>query len=583
MATGQDRLRVELRDSFWAPRQAQLREHTLPVLLERLEEHGVVDNFRRLSGQSTSDHQGLWFTDSDLYKWMEAAAWAGRLDLLDPIIEAVLAAQQTDGYLHSFYGTETSAGAQPRFGDLGTSHEMYCAGHFIEAALAHESRSSSSVMLDAAVRVADHLCATFGPGDSLDPRVDKHPEIELAMARLASATGRDRYLGFAHWAIERQLEDAGLSLETLDLAGHAVKALYFASGIAEVALATGSERWSTTAARLFDTMVTQHSYPTGAVGGRWLGEQVGQPYELPSAMAYAESCAGVASVQFCDRIWRLTHDLRALHQIETLLYNAVPAGVGSDGDTWFYSQPHAVGPEALEENPWVDSFDYGQLMLMDWFPPRRHAWFDVTCCPPNLARMFATVDRYVADLDGDDLLVHIPVACRITGGAWDLEVSSLFPASGSLNVKVTGSPRTGSVRVRRPTWADRGQGDDGGGHVPVASGEGLDLSFEPKWWETDQRVEAAAGTVFLRCGPLVHCVEGIDVPGVDLRSLRVDPSAPPGLGFELENNPSGADLYRLAVADPSTGHSSPISVPTVPYCSWANRGPTTMRMQFRRR
>jgi DUF1680 family protein len=411
-------VRAELRDDFWAPRQVQHAEHTLAVLLDRLESHGVVDNFRRLTGRARASHAGLWFTDSDLYKWMEAAACAGRFDLLDPVVDDVVAAQHPDGYLHSFYGTRTAVGQQPRWGDLAVSHEMYCAGHFLEAALAHEGASGSSVMLEAAVRLAEHLCATFGPGTGLDHRVDNHPEIELAMARLGARTGERRYLDFARWAVLAQLHGAGLSIDTVDLSGHAVRALYLASAIAEVALATGDHEWVDSAARLFDTMVMQRSYPTGAVGGRWLGEAVGQPYELPEAMAYAESCAAVAATQFSDRIWRLTADTRSLEQIETLLYNAVPCGVGAGGDTWFYSQPQAVGPDAIETNPWLEAFDFGQLMLLDWFPPRRHGWFDVTCCPPNLARLFATVDRYVAEVSSTgDLLIHLPVAARLTGGA----------------------------------------------------------------------------------------------------------------------------------------------------------------------
>jgi len=156
--------------------------------------------------------------------------------------------------------------------------------------------------------------------------------------------------------------------------------------------------------------------PTGAVGGRWLGEAVGAPFERPDAMAYAESCAAVAATQFSDRIWRLTGDPRALDQVELLLFNAVPCGVGPGGDTSFYAQPQAVAEVAADRNPWVYGFDYGMLMLQEWFPVRRREWFDVPCCPPNLARLFAAVDRHVAELDGDgDLLLHLPVASHLAG------------------------------------------------------------------------------------------------------------------------------------------------------------------------
>jgi uncharacterized protein len=229
-------LSVELRDAFWAPRRAQLRDHTLPVLLDRLEAHGVVDNFRRLSGRSDAPHRGLWFSDSDLYKWMEAAAWAGRSDLLDPVIQVVAAAARPDGYLHTFY--DTGPGSQPRYGDLESSHEWYCGGHLIEAALAHHAVTGSDALLGPARRWADHLCDTFGPG--LDGRTDGHPEVELALVGLARRTGEERYVAQAAWIIDTRLAAAGSDLRSVELAGHAVKALYLASAIAEVGGGTGS-------------------------------------------------------------------------------------------------------------------------------------------------------------------------------------------------------------------------------------------------------------------------------------------------------------------------------------------------------
>jgi DUF1680 family protein len=565
----QPALTVVPTDGFWAPRQARLRDHTLPVLLDRFEAHGAIDAFRRLApGGPQVERCGLWFTDSDVYKWMEAAAWAGRLDLLDPVITAVSAAARPDGYVHTFY--DTGPGSQPRYRDLSTSHEWYCGGHLTEAALAHHAVTGETVLLDLARRWADHLCATFGPG--LDERTDGHPEAELALARLAARTGEARYLDQARWIIERQLTAAGLDVDTVDLAGHAVRALYLATGIAEVALATGEDRWRAATERLFTTLVEQRSYPTGAVGGRWLGEAVGKPYELPDAMAYAESCAAVAAVRFCRRVWELTGDPRALDQIELLLYNAVPCGVGADGESWFYSQPQAVAEVAAETNPWPLPLDYGQAMLLAWFPARRHPWFDVCCCPPNLARMFATVHHHVADLDGHgDLLVHLPLAAELRGGGWDVEVTGGYPDDGSVRVEVRSSPPGGRLRVRRPGWAG------GGGHrEPPADGR-IELPVAPEWWSTHHRVEGAAHTVFLRRGPVVWCVEGLDVPDVDLRDLVVDPDRPPASAFARLVTADGAPLH--APYAPMTAH--PVGpVPMVPYHAWANRGPTTMRIRF---
>ncbi len=561
---------VELTDEFWAPRQRQLRDHTLPVLLERLDQHGVLDAFRRLAPDGPKvDRTGLWFTDSDLYKWMEAAAWAHRLDLLDPVIELVGFAARPDGYLHTFF--DVGAGSPARYRDLTTSHEWYCGGHLTEAALAHHSMTGDTRLLDLAGRWADHLCQAFGPGR--DERIDGHPEAELALARLAVRTGQERYLTQARWIVEQLLSDSDLSIDTVDLAGHAVKVLYLSTAIAEVALATGDPRWVAATQRLFATLVDERSYPTGAVGGRWLDESVGKPYELPDAMSYAESCAAVAAVRFCQRVWHLTADPRALDQIELLLYNAVACGTGADGESWFYSQPHAVAEVDRESNPWALPFDYGQQMLLSWFPARRHRWYDVTCCPPNLARMFASVQHHVADIDGDgDLRIHLPLACRVAGGGWDVAVESAYPDDGKVAVVVHASPPGGSVRLRMPGWSG------GQGHVELAGGR-AELPIEPQWWETDRRVDGTANTVFLRRGPIVHCVEGLDVPDIDLRDLVVDPSQPPAAAFGELTAPDHT-LHRPARRPPSV---RPVpGVPTVPYHAWANRGPTTMRIRFPR-
>ena len=565
-------LQVTLTDDFWAPRQRQLRDHTLDVLRDRFEEHGILDTFHRLGRpEPRGRRRGLWFSDSDVYKWMEAAAWAGRLDLLEPMLDAVALAARADGYVHTFY--DVGPGSQDRYVDLGTSHEWYCAGHLTEAALAHHAVTGDDALLDIARRWADHLCATFGPGR--DERVDGHPEAELALARLAERTGESRYLDQARWIIEHLLATAGLSIETVDLSGHAVKSLYLASGIAEVARATGDPRWRDAVERLFTTLVEERSYPTGGVGGRWLDEAVGRPHEMPDAASYTESCAAVASVQFCRRAWDLLGDPRALDQIEVLLYNAVPCGVGADGASWFYSQPHAVAEVRGETNPWALPFEYGQQMLLQWFPARRHEWFDVMCCPPNLARMFATVDHHVADLDeAGGLRIHLPLSCRIRGGGWDVTIDGAYPEGGTVHVQVDAAPAA-PLSVRVAGWAG------GPGHVALPPDGDVEIDAGDRWWESSPRVEGAAGTVFLRRGPVVCCVEGIDRPDLDVGDLVVDPGCPTATAFARAPD-RDQPLHRPVRPDPPA--AEPVGeVALVPYHSWANRGLTTMRYRFPRR
>lgn len=562
------RLSIELRDRFWAPRVARLRTHTLDVVLERLERQGAIDNFRRLAGRPELARRAMHFSDSDVFKWLEASILAGRSDLADPVIDLIERAQAPDGYVHTYYGT---SGAPARWSDLDFGHEHYCFGHLIEACVAHHAVTGADRMLAIARRLADHLCEVFGSGR--DERTDAHPEVELALCRLGAATGNERYVAHAAWAIEHRLTQAGTDLDRFVLGGHAVRALYLTSGIAEVALASGEERWTAAAKRLFDSMLREHAYPTGAVGARWLGESVGRPFEQPDAMAYAESCAAVAAAQLSERVWRLSRDPRALDQIELLLFNAVPCGVGAAGDSWFYSQPHAVHEVAADPNPWVYGFDYGLLMMREWFPARRHAWFDVPCCPPNLARAFAAVDRRVAEIDAasGDLLVHLPLACRVRGAGFDVEVEGDYPFDGALRVVVHAAPEGRAVRVRRPGWAG------GAGHEVLARDGAVTLPVDWEWWTTDHRVEGAGASVHLRRGPIVYCIEGTDAPGADVRDLVVDPSLAPPAAFR-RRTPHATTLH--ARWQGGTPVSEPAAVTPIPYADWANGGTTTMRLRF---
>lgn len=557
---------VVLRDGFWAPRVERLRDHGLPAMWGRLEAQGAFDNFRRLAQRHDGPRRALHFSDSDVYKLLETAALLGRSDLVEPTIELIEAIQRPDGYVHTFYGTK---GAPARYTDLDFGHEHYCFGHLIEAAIAHQQVAGSDRFVDIARRVADHLCSVFGPGR--DERTDAHPEVELALVRLGRATGINRYVDHAAWVVEARLARCGTSLADVGLSGHAVRALYLASGIAEVALATGAADWAAAAHRLFDEMVERHAYPTGAVGGRWLGEAIGKPYEQPDAMAYAESCAAVAATQFARRIWRLTGDLRALEQIELLLFNAVPCGVGADGDTWFYSQPQAAVDVAAESNLWAPGFDYGQQMALQWFPARRHDWFDVPCCPTNLGRLFASVDRHVAELDRrGDLLVHLPIACDIAAGDWKVTIDGRYPFDGEVGVLVKAAPPGRELHVRRALWAG------GSGHETVSADASLSFPIDWQWWTTDPRVEGSGRTAYLRRGPVVHCLEGIDVEGIDLRDVVVDPRRSVEEAFYAQHREPGASLHRPV----GSRRLRPIEAVPKPYCEWANRGITTMRIRF---
>jgi DUF1680 family protein len=510
---------VELSDAFWAPRVVQLRTTTLPVLLERLEAHGVVDAFRRLRIADRPPRDASWMGsfigDSDLYKWTEAAALAGRPDLAAPVVAAIAAAQDADGYLHTRCGHDGVA----RYGDLGLGHELYCMGHLLEAAVSHHEATGDDALLGVARRVAAHVASVFGPGR--DERVDAHPELELALCRLARATGERALLPLAAWMLEQHLARAGVALDALEPSGHAVRFVYLVSGRAELALATGEARWRDAALRLWQALLARHSYCTGAVGGRWSGEAVGRPYELDDETSYAESCASVAMAQLARRIWRLTGDPACLDALDVLLFNALPAAVGADGASWCYANALAWSG-AREQNLWVLPFEYGPAMALRWLPPRRQPWLDVMCCPPNLARAFGAVPSWVAESEGGEaptLRVLHPLACRIRDPRWDVALRSGWPFAGELEVEVRRAPAGGRLLVRRP----------GEGFEELAPGgrSRLALPLRAQWWAARPELSAMAGKLFLRRGPVVYALDDRALPGVDLRRVAVDPSAPP--------------------------------------------------------
>lgn len=548
---------------FWGRRVAQLRDTTLPVLLGRLDEHGVVDAFRRLRpGAPDVPRRGLWFSDSDLYKWMEAAAWAGRDDLLDPVSDVVQSVQQPDGYLHTFYGVP---GGPPRYSDLAGGHELYCHGHFIEAALAHHGTTGDTRMLDAAVRLADHLVVTFGPGGRTD--TDGHPEVELALVRLAQRTGDPRYTRLATSLCER----AGLD-EFDEPWGHAVRALYLAAGVKAVADATGDERFHAVADRVWASLRDTRFYLTGGVGGRWLGEMVGRAYELPSELAYAETCAAVAAMRFA----RLMGDRDA---VERTLYNGFLAGIGLDGVTWFYSNPLAAYP-APDRNPWASPFDFGAQSLVARFPAHRAPWFDVTCCPTNASRMLAELPTWLVREDGDTIVVDHPAAGVFEGEGWRLEVDTTYPWGAEARTTLT------TERPRRLVVAGSGaHAVEAGRHAAVWRLD-ADLSLV----EAHARVEAARGAVAVQRGPVVYCAESTDHPGVDVLTVALDgldgaehrPDLLGGVTVVRAHGRAIADhgpLYRRR-GDAVVGEE-PVDLTLVPYFAWANRGSGAMAVWLR--
>lgn len=583
---------VVLHEGFWHARVEANRVHGIPHLLERLEEHGVVENFR-----PSAERRGVWFTDSDLFKWMEAAAWslaahpAPALETrLDELVEMVCAAAGDDGYLDTNFPDPAS-----RFVHLGWSHELYCAGHLIQAAVARHRVSGDGRLLHAATRFADLIDARLGPAsDRLD--TDLHPGIETALVELARETGEERYLVLAAALVDRV--DLGTPVE---LRGHAVRAAYFATGLADLVLETGDAARRETLDALWRSMVERKSYVTGGIGGRWIGESVGRDYELPGEGAYAETCGGVAVVHWAWRMLQLTGEAAYADRLELALHNAFLAGVSLSGDEWFYANPLAASG-APEHDPWGN--DLLPIEMAGPLPLSRRRWRDVTCCPPNANRLLASLPSYLYGECDDGVWVHLYAASTVSAAGLRLRVDTAMPWTGDVTITVEAAPdHERTLRLRVPAWCGGYQCSEPGaatdGYLVLrrrfARGDviTLALEMEPAVIEGHPRAAETRGAVALTRGPFVYCVESLDNPGIDVLAAAIEPASE--ITAEMRTDlldgvavlrvpgsvpaASGGPLYRPA-GPPVRGRR--VSLTAIPYFAWANRGPSAMSVWLRR-
>nr|WP_246400916.1 beta-L-arabinofuranosidase domain-containing protein [Jiangella mangrovi] len=607
---------VRITGGFWGRRQTVNASATLEHNLGWERRVGWIDNFAAtVEGRVGSDRRGREFSDSDVYKLIEGMAWevartgdAFAAESIAELSKVIERAQEPDGYLNTAFGHD---GQGARYSDLEWGHELYCYGHLIQAGVALMRTGADSPLVDVVIRAADHVCATFGPDGNQG--FCGHPVVEMALVELYRVTGERRYLDQAALFVERRghgtLADIefGRSYFQDDVPvrdadafhGHAVRALYLASGIVDVAVETGDDELLAAVERQWEATVARRTYITGGMGSRHMDEAFGDDYFLPPDRAYSETCAAVASVQLAWRLLLATGSTRYADLAERTLYNVIATSPADDGRSFFYVNTlhrRRVGP----------------LPAADRHHPRaestvRAPWFDVSCCPNNLARTFASLAAYLVTADDDGLQVHqyadADVSTRLGAGRpAGVEMRTGYPADGAVVLRVTETsevPWTLSVRV--PAWAGDGAVlvEPDGTRRPVAPGVAavtaafavgdeirLELPMEPRWVRADPRIDALRGTVAAERGPLVLCAESTDLPaGRDIAAVRVDPAAPlapDGDGSvlavgALASENDGAWPYAAGAGAPGGG-TTPAPIRLVPYHSWASRGPSTMRV-----
>jgi uncharacterized protein len=576
---------------------------TIDHCIARLESAGNLDNLRRLRDPAAGEFQGFWFADSDLYKVLEAVGWeSGWSAFADDAVALLRDVQEEDGYLNSWI-----QGVHPdrRWQELENSHELYCAGHMIQAAVAFARGSGRDDLLAVARRFADLAVERFG-ADGGEPGLDGHPEIETALVELYRHTGEPRYLELASAMVERRgrgllgahafgsayLQDHAPVREATEPAGHAVRQLYLAAGVTDVYLETGDGSLLEAMEQLWHRTFTEKTYVTGAHGSRHRDEAFGDPYELPPDRAYGETCAAIASFMWCWRLLLATGDGRFADEMERTLHNAVAVSTALDGRHFTYTNPLQLrgGHDGSGEDA----------------PSERLPWFSCACCPPNLARLLASLHHYVATRDDEGIQLHLLAAGRVESEVASLAVSTAYPWDGRVEIAVESPPGEWTLSLRIPGWCEGASASIDGEQVAASADAQGYLRLRRRWEGTARvvlelpmpvrvlwphpRIDAVRGCVALARGPLVYCVEQADHPGeAPVDDLRIDPALPPapggpnpelGVPVTLVGPASVRASAReeLYTVDPAPPAPAPVTLTAIPYFRWANRGPNAMRV-----
>ena len=575
---------VKIDDGFWSPRLQSHKEVTLKVCIDQIENlTGRIRNFEN-AAKGEGQHSGIYYDDSDVYKALEGMAYALKNNP-DPELEAkcdewidkFAAAQQEDGYINTFF---TLTGLENRWDNMD-KHEMYCAGHMIEAGVAYYNVTGKRKLLDVCIRMADHMMTVFGP----DKRhwVPGHEEIELALVKLYQTTGEQKYLEFANWLLEQRGHGYGSHgkldrpwnaayyqddipvREMSEIGGHAVRSMYLYCGMADVAAYTGDQGYIDALNRLWDDVVLRNMYITGGIGQSASNEGFTEDYDLPNLTAYCETCASVGMVLWNWRMNQFTGDSKYIDVLERSLYNGALAGISLAGDKFFYVNPL----ESMGDH-------------------HRQAWYGCACCPSQVCRFLPSIGNYVYGVSNNALWVNLYMGSQaeVAMGKKTLTLTqeTNYPWDGAVALKVgmKGSLKT-QVRLRIPAWCKS--------YTLAVNGEPIEALVENGYaiidrkWKNDDvvtinfempvelvsadpRVKDDIGKRAVQRGPLVYCIEEVDNP-MDFDSLQIVENTAFDTHFKAD---------KLGGIVEVTAHTGEQTLNYIPYYAWDNREAGKMKV-----
>ncbi len=573
---------VKINDNFWYPRLSKHVSTTLPVCIDQIENQtGRIRNFEN-AAKGEGEHSGIFFDDSDVYKALEGIAYSlinnpnPELEKkADEWIDKFEAAQQPDGYVNTFY---TLTGLEKRWTNMD-KHEMYCAGHMIEAGVAYFQATGKRKLLDVCIRMADHMMRQFGPEKA--HWVPGHEEIELALVKLYQVTQEQKYLDFAYWLLEERghghgsmgnegtwnpayYQDSYPVRKLTDISGHAVRCMYLYCGMADVAVLKNDTEYIDAMNRLWDDVVLRNMYITGGIGSSKDNEGFTKDYDLPNLDAYCETCASVGMVFWNQRMNQLTGDSKYMDILERAMYNGVLAGISLAGDRFFYV------------NPLESKGDH-----------HRQEWYGCACCPSQISRFLPSIGNYIYATSKDALWVNLYIGNTTQLTLEDSHVilrqETNYPWDGSVKLTVSSTkdlPK--EIRLRIPGWCRNYTLTINGKEVGLSQEKGYAIIYDWKSGDVisldmDMPVEVEAadplvteniGKRAIQRGPLVYCMEEVDNPH-HFDQIELDSNAVFKTAFEPDLL-NGVEIIKAI--------NEQQSITFIPYYAWDNRKAGRMKV-----